>query len=124
MSTGAAVADRPFEGPAAVPETFRALSDPVRCAIVKHLGTRSEVTVNELAALFPITLQAVSKHIKVLALAGVVTQRTEGRHRPVSLRAEAILQASTWLDRRRRELAEQFARLDDLLVELQEGGQQ
>lgn len=79
------------------------------------------MTVNELAALFPITLQAVSKHIKVLEAAGVVTQRRDGRHRPVSLRPEAILHAETWLDRRRRELNEQFDRLDELLVELQDG---
>jgi DNA-binding transcriptional ArsR family regulator len=119
VSAGAAAAVRPVE--LGLPETFRALSDPVRCAIVEHLGTRREVTVNELAALFPITLQAVSKHIKVLELAGVVTQRRDGRHRPVSLRAEAITHANAWLDRRSRDLAEQYERLDDLLADLQNG---
>jgi DNA-binding transcriptional ArsR family regulator len=109
---------------AGVSETFRALSDPVRCAIVQHLGTRREVTVNELAALFPITLQAVSKHIKVLETAGVIMQRRDGRHRPVSLCPEPIARANSWLDRRSRELAEQYDRLDDLLIELQDGGQQ
>ena len=79
------------------------------------------MTVNELAALFPITLQAVPEHIKVLETAGVVTQRRDGRHRPVSLRPGAIMHANTWLDRRRHELAEQYGRLDGLLVELQDG---
>jgi DNA-binding transcriptional ArsR family regulator len=104
-----------------VPETFRALSDPVRCAIVEHLGTQREVTVNELAAMFPISLQAVSKHIKVLEMAGVVTQRRAGRHRPVSLSPEALSRANVWLARRRRELDERFNRLDELLVDLDDG---
>jgi DNA-binding transcriptional ArsR family regulator len=122
LTAGSIFANRPVE--TGVSDTFKALSDPVRCAIVVHLGTRRDVTVNELAALFPITLQAVSKHIKVLETAGVVTQRRDGRHRPVSLRPEAMSHANAWLDRRRRELAEQYDRLDDLLVEVQDGASQ
>jgi DNA-binding transcriptional ArsR family regulator len=96
----------------------------VRCAIVEHLGKQHEVTVNDLAALFPITLQAVSKHIKVLESAGVVTQRRDGRHRPVSLCPDAMRSANTWLDGRCHEMAERFDRLDELLVELQDGSRQ
>lgn len=104
-----------------VAELFRALGDPVRCAIVEHLSAREDATVNELASLFPISLQAVSKHIKVLEAAGVVDQRRDGRHRPVRLRPASVVAASTWLDRRRSEITDQYARLDDLLVDLQEG---
>jgi DNA-binding transcriptional ArsR family regulator len=105
-----------------VPLTFGALGDPVRCALVEHLGKRGELTVGELAALFPITLQGVSKHIKVLEQAGVVSQRRDGRHRPVALQPQALLLAGSWLEVRRRELDARFERLDDLLAELQSQG--
>ena len=106
-----------------VADLFRALGDPVRCAIVEHLGTRRDATVNELAALFPISLQAVSKHIQVLEGAGVVAQHRDGRHRPVSLRPIGVNTAHDWLERRRRELEARYVRLDDLLRDLQEGDQ-
>ena len=103
----------------AVPETFRALADPVRCAIVEHLGDHGVATVNELASLFPISLQAVSKHIKVLEAAGVVSQRRDGRHRPVSLRPAGVATAIDWLDARRRQLESRYERLDEVLADLQ-----
>ncbi|MEP4652200.1 MAG: helix-turn-helix domain-containing protein, partial [Ilumatobacter sp.] len=78
-----------------------------------------DTNVNELAALFPISLQAVSKHIKVLQAAGVVAQRHEGRHRPVSLRASAVTGAVDWLDQRRRRLEARYERLDEVLADLQ-----
>jgi DNA-binding transcriptional ArsR family regulator len=106
-----------------IPVTFSALGDPVRCALVEHLGTHGERTVTELAALFPISLQAVSKHIKVLEQAGVLDQHREGRHRPVSLRPQALLIAGSWLDVRRHELDSRFERLDELLAELHRGAQ-
>jgi DNA-binding transcriptional ArsR family regulator len=102
-----------------IPITFGALGDPVRCALVERLGKDGELTVNELAALFPITLQAVSKHIKVLEQAGVVSQRRDGRHRPVALQPQALLIAGSWLEVRRRELDARFEHLDELLAELQ-----
>lgn len=104
----------------AVADTFRALGDPVRSAIVEHLSVRGDTTVNELAALFPITLQAVSRHIKVLEAAGVVTQRRDGRHRPVQLERARVADANAWLDARIRHLETRYARLDDVLAELQE----
>ncbi len=102
-------------------ETFRALGDPVRCAIVEHLGEHGDTTVNDLAALFPISLQAVSRHIKVLHAAGVVSQRREGRYRPVVLEPLVVAEAAGWLDDRRRQLEARYERLDDILVELQGG---
>jgi DNA-binding transcriptional ArsR family regulator len=110
--------DRAHTGTAAL---FGALGDPVRCAIVEHLGTHREATVNELAALFPISLQAVSRHIKVLQAAGVVAQHRNGRERPVRLHAPGMDRAGDWLEARRRELATRYDRLDDLLAELHEG---
>ena len=64
--------------------TFAALGDPVRQAVVDRLAD-GDATVNELASMFPVSLQAVSKHIKVLEAAGVVSRRREGKTRPVHL---------------------------------------
>jgi DNA-binding transcriptional ArsR family regulator len=102
-----------------LPEIFRALGDPIRVSIVERLGAQGDATVNELAMLFPVSLQAVSKHIKVLEAAGVVSQRREGRHRPVHLEADRVVAATNWLASRVRELDARFERLDDLLAELQ-----
>lgn len=98
---------------------MHALGDPVRASIVEHLSTRGEATVNDLAALFPISLQAVSKHIKTLEAAGVVSQRRDGRHRPVRLERDRIAAANDWLGQRVRHLEERFRRLDDVLADLQ-----
>ncbi|HYN31940.1 MAG TPA: metalloregulator ArsR/SmtB family transcription factor [Ilumatobacteraceae bacterium] len=100
-------------------ETFRALGDPVRCTIVEYLGDHGDTNVNDLAALFPISLQAVSKHIKVLQAAGVVSQRRDGRHRPVALQTSAVAEAADWLDQRRRQLETRYERLDEVLADLQ-----
>lgn len=104
-----------------VEQVFRALGDPVRFAIVEHLSSREHATVNDLAALFPISLQGVSKHIKVLEAAGVVSQHRDGRHRPITLRSGGIATASNWLEHRLRQLDARFARLDLVLANLQEG---
>ena len=108
-----------------VDAVFSALGDPVRLAIVESLSAsvRGHATVNDLASQFPISLQAVSKHIKVLEAAGVVTQRRDGRHRPVSLAESGITTASEWLDERCRQLEARYARLDHVLANLQEGTQ-
>ena len=95
--------------------TFRALGDPVRCAIVQHLSVHGDTAVNDLAALFPISLQAVSKHIKVLHDAGVVSQRRDGRHRPVTLDEAVVADAVDWLEARRHQLESRYARLDAVL---------
>ena len=99
-----------------VATTFGALGDPVRRAIVERL-TVGDATVNQLAELFPITLQAVSKHIKVLEAANVVTRRREGRTRPVSLEPAALDRTAEWIEARRHRLQTRFERLDALLEE-------
>lgn len=98
---------------------FAALGDPVRRAIVDRL-VRGDATVNELAALFPISLQAVSKHIKVLESARVVTRRREGRTRPVRLEAESFARSIDWLEAHRRRLETRYTRLDKLLERTKE----
>lgn len=103
----------------AMPDIFRALGDPIRVSIVERLGAHGDATVNELATMFPVSLQAVSKHIKVLEAAGVVSQRRDGRRRPVHLEAERVVAATSWLASRVREMDARFERLDDLLADLQ-----
>jgi len=95
--------------------TFAALGDPVRRAIVDRLA-RSDATVNELAALFPISLQAVSRHIKVLEAAGVVSRRREGKTRPVHLEPASLARSADWLEAHRRRLEARYARLDEVLT--------
>ncbi len=99
--------------------TFAALGDPVRRAIVDRVA-EGEATVNELAALFPISLQAVSKHIKVLEAAGVVSRRREGKTRPVRLEPAPLARTQSWLEAHRHRLEGRYERLDGLLDELKE----
>ena len=94
--------------------TFAALGDPVRRAIVDRLAD-GDTTVNELAELFPISLQAVSKHIQVLEAGGVVSRRKEGRTRPVHLEAASLARSAEWLEAHRRRLESKYTRLDELL---------
>jgi DNA-binding transcriptional ArsR family regulator len=97
-----------------LPTTFAALGDPVRWAIVDRLAA-GDATVNDLAAPFPISLQAVSKHIQVLEAAGVVSRRREGKTRPVHLEAASLAASADWLEAHRRRLEARYARLDELL---------
>jgi DNA-binding transcriptional ArsR family regulator len=94
--------------------TFAALGDPVRRAIIERLAD-GDATVNELAARFPISLQAVSKHIKVLESAGVVSRRKVAQTRPVHLEAAPLARSADWLEAHRRRLESRFERLDELL---------
>jgi DNA-binding transcriptional ArsR family regulator len=100
--------------------TFQALADPTRRAILARLA-RGEATVNELAEPFPITLQAVSKHLKVLERAGLITQTRSAQWRPCRLRAEPLGDADEWLERYRRFWEQSFDRLEEHLREMQEG---
>ena len=99
--------------------TFAALGDSVRRAIVDRLA-EGDATVNELAAMFPISLQAVSKHIKVLEAAGVVSRRTEGKTRPVHLEGARLASSADWLEAHRRRLESRYARLDEVLKSTEE----
>ena len=102
----------------ALDRAFMALADPVRRAIVARLS-RGDATVNELAAPFAITKQAVSKHIQVLEQAGLVTRSRDAQRRPVHLDPAALERLTAWIDRYRLIAEERFWRLDALLDALQ-----
>jgi DNA-binding transcriptional ArsR family regulator len=94
--------------------TFAALADPTRRAILERLA-EGEATVNELAEPFPISVQAVSKHLKVLEGAGLVSRSKDAQRRPVHLEAEVFDLMTKWIERYRAEAEARFRRLDDLL---------
>ena len=77
--------------------TFGALADPTRRAILARLA-EGEATVNELAAPFPISVQAVSKHLKVLEGAGLITRGRSGQLRPSRIDGAALREAAEWID--------------------------
>jgi DNA-binding transcriptional ArsR family regulator len=95
-------------------ETFAALADPTRRAILARLA-EGDATVNELAEPFPITLQAVSKHLKVLERAGLITRGRTAQLRPARLAAAPMKDAADWLDHYRRFWQGSFDRLDERL---------
>ena len=97
---------------------FQALADPTRRDLVARLAAEGEATVGELAAPYDVSLQAVSKHLKVLEDAGVVGRRRDGQRRPVHLEADVLDLMTGWIDRYRRRAEERFARLDDVLADL------
>ena len=94
--------------------TFAALADPTRRAILARL-TKGEATVNELAAPFDVSLPAISKQLKVLERAGLVTRGREAQWRPCRLEAAPLGNVAEWLETYRRFWEEQFDRLDDYL---------
>ena len=100
--------------------TFAALADPTRRAILARLA-EGEATVNELAAPFAISLQAVSKHLKVLEAAGLVTRSRTAQWRPVQLRAAPLAAADDWIERYRSLWDSSFDALADHLRDLQKG---
>jgi DNA-binding transcriptional ArsR family regulator len=91
--------------------TFAALADPTRRAIIERLS-EGEATVNELAEPFPITVQAVSKHLGVLESAGLITRGRTAQLRPSRLQGAPLKEAADWLDRYRRLWEASFDRLD------------
>ena len=93
---------------------FAALADPTRRDIVARLAS-GDATVNELAAPYGVTLQAVSKHLRVLANAHLVTRTREAQRRPVHLEAQVFDLMTAWIERYRREAEERYQRLDELL---------
>jgi DNA-binding transcriptional ArsR family regulator len=95
-------------------ETFAALADPTRRAILTRLA-EGEATVNELAERFPITVQAVSKHLKVLERAGLITRGRTAQLRPSRLRGAPLGDAADWLEHYRPFWQERFDRLDERL---------
>ena len=97
--------------------TFAALADPTRRAILKRLAS-GEATVSQLAEPFPVSVQAVSKHLKVLEEAGLVSRRRDAQRRPVHLEAEVFDLMTKWIERYRREAEQRYQRLDALLETL------
>jgi DNA-binding transcriptional ArsR family regulator len=98
--------------------TFAALADPTRRAILGKL-VRGEKSVTALAAPFKMTLPGVSKHLKVLERAGLITRGREAQWRPCRLQAAPLKSASNWIDHYRRFWEESLDRLDDYLRALQ-----
>src|SRR6185312_16343455 len=98
---------------------FAALADPTRRDMVARL-TMADATVNELATPYDVSLQAVSKHLKVLEDAGLVTRSRDAQRRPVHLEAEVFDLMTKWIERYRREAEERFTRLDAVLAEMRD----
>jgi DNA-binding transcriptional ArsR family regulator len=99
-------------------ETFSALADPTRRAILARLAL-GEASVNELAEPLEMSLPAVSKHLKVLEGAGLITRGREAQYRPARIEPEALMGIDEWLERYRKLWNERFDRLDAYLKELQ-----
>ncbi len=98
--------------------TFAALADPTRRAIVARLAM-GEATVLELAAPFDMSLPAVSKHLKVLERAGLITRGRDAQRRPCQLRVEALDDVTAWAEETRRVWDERFDRLGAYLRQVQ-----
>jgi DNA-binding transcriptional ArsR family regulator len=96
--------------------TFAALSDPTRRAILSRLA-RGEATVLQLAQPFAMTQPAISRHLKVLEGAGLITRRAEGTTRPCRLSPAGLDAIDQWLAQLRTTLEKNYARLDQLLAE-------
>ncbi len=101
---------------------FAALADPTRRDIVARL-TDGDATVTAIAAPYDVSLQAVSKHLKVLEDAGLVSRSREAQRRPVHLEAEVFDLMTRWIERYQRRAEERYARLDAVLAELDEDGE-
>ena len=98
---------------------FAALADPTRRDLVARL-TVADATVNELAEPYEVSVQAISKHLKVLEDAGLVTKSRRAQTRPVHLEAEVFDLMTAWIERYRRRAEQRYRRLDAVLAELQE----
>jgi DNA-binding transcriptional ArsR family regulator len=98
--------------------TFGALADPTRRAILARL-TKGEASVTELAKPFDMTLPAISKHLKVLERAGLITRSRDAQWRPCRLKAHRLEEAADWVERYRVYWERSFDRLDEHLRELQ-----
>ena len=98
---------------------FSALADPTRRDIVARLAV-GDATVGELADPYDVSVQAVSKHIKVLADAGLVSQRRDAQRRPCHLEAEVFDLMTKWIERYRQQAQERYERLDDVLADMQD----
>jgi len=101
---------------------FAALADPTRRDMVARLAV-GDATVGELAEPYDVSIQAVSKHIKVLTDAGLVSQRRDAQRRPCHLEAEVFDLMTKWLERYRRQAQERYERLDAVLADMRDDEQ-
>jgi DNA-binding transcriptional ArsR family regulator len=106
-------------GPAGLDATFAALADPTRRAILARLAA-GEASVAELAEPFDMTQPAISKHLKVLERAGLVSSGVDAQRRPRRIEALPLAEASEWIDRYRRIWERNFERLDAVLEGMKE----
>ncbi len=98
-------------------KVFAALADPTRRDLVARL-TVGDATVGDLAKPYDISVQAISKHLKVLEDAGLVTKAREAQKRPVHLEAQVFDLMTAWIERYRRQAEERYSRLDAVLADL------
>jgi DNA-binding transcriptional ArsR family regulator len=98
--------------------TFLALADPTRRAILARLA-RGEASVTEIAEPFPMSQPAISKHLKILERAGLITVGQDAQRRPRRLEGKPLAEANAWLERYRDSWEASFVRLDGVLEELQ-----
>jgi len=103
--------------------TFAALADPTRRAIIARLAS-GEASVTELAEPFAMTQPAISKHLKVLERAGMISRGRDAQRRPCRLVAKPLAEANEWLEQYRQFWKTSFRRLDDLLDELKDKDKQ
>src|SRR5215212_2438334 len=108
VEEGGAVAADPLS------RVFSALADPTRRDMVARLAV-TDATVNELAEPYDVSLQAVSKHLRVLEDAGLVSRSREAQRRPVHLEAEVFDLMTAWIERYRQQAEERYHRLDEVL---------
>lgn len=101
----------------ALSRVFSALADPTRRDMIARLAV-GDATVNELAKPYDVSLQAVSKHLKVLQDAGLVSRSREAQRRPVHLEAEVFDLMTKWIERYRRQAQDRYRRLDDVLASM------
>jgi DNA-binding transcriptional ArsR family regulator len=101
--------------------TFAALADPTRRAILARLAT-GEATPQELAAPFPISQPAISRHLKVLERAGLIRKGRDAQRRPCRLEPKPLAEATAWIERYRKLWEENYQRLDALLGEMKRTG--
>lgn len=97
-------------------QTFAALSDPTRLAIVNRLASQGDLTVHEIAAPFAMSLPAVSQHLKVLERAGLIARGRDGQKRPCRLNVERLAETARWFDHTRAAWDARFDRLEQFLA--------
>jgi DNA-binding transcriptional ArsR family regulator len=101
----------------ALSQVFAALADPTRRDLVARL-TDGDATVGQLAAPYQVSVQAISKHLKVLEQAGLVSRSAEGHRSPVHLEAEVFDLMTKWIERYRQQAEARYRRLDAVLAEM------